>query len=431
VLLGKECRELVAARAWWILLAAMGPLVGVSFISVVRTYGEASGLHGTSAGVGEAFSPLIGIWAPTFSACELAAAFLLPFVAIRVVSGDRVSGALKLELQRPMSDLARVAAKAVVLMAGWFVASLPTVVAMVLWRGYGGALFAPELATVALGHMLNAGLTIALATAAATITSHPSTAAIVTLAVTVGTWVINFVAAVEGGWWERLAGYTPTAMVAEFQHGLLRLDVVLIALLLAGCGLGTAAIWMRAGTSFRSRVAASIALGAVASVAIAASTTIRVSWDMSEGRRNSFSRADEAALRQIHAPLRIVAHLAPEDPRRSDLEHRALTRLRRVLGNVDVRYESATSIGLFEQTADRYGEVWYELEGRQAMSRVTTADGVLETIYELARVSGPREEEREIFRGYPLPAVPSGAAPIFYGIWPVAMTAAAFFIQRR
>jgi len=31
-------------------------------------------------------------------ALSLAAAFLLPFVAIRVVSGDRQSGALKIEL---------------------------------------------------------------------------------------------------------------------------------------------------------------------------------------------------------------------------------------------------------------------------------------------------------------------------------------------
>ena len=71
----------------------MGPLVGVSFISAVRTYAEVSGLNGTAAGVGEAFSPLIGVWAPTFSACELAAVFLLPFVAIRLVAGDRQSGA--------------------------------------------------------------------------------------------------------------------------------------------------------------------------------------------------------------------------------------------------------------------------------------------------------------------------------------------------
>ena len=67
--------------------ALIGPLVGVSFISAVRTYAELSGPDGTAAGVGEAFSPLVGIWAPTFSACELAAAFLLPFVAIRLVVG--------------------------------------------------------------------------------------------------------------------------------------------------------------------------------------------------------------------------------------------------------------------------------------------------------------------------------------------------------
>ena len=143
VLMGKECRELVASRAWWILLLVMGPLVGVTFISAVRTYGEASGLNGTAAGVGEAFAPLVGIWAPTFSACELAAAFLLPFVAIRLVSGDRMSGAVKLELQQPMPSIARIGAKAAVLLAGWMVASMPTVLAMALWRGYGGRLFAP------------------------------------------------------------------------------------------------------------------------------------------------------------------------------------------------------------------------------------------------------------------------------------------------
>src|SRR5437867_11143462 len=84
-LLSKEWRELLSSRAWWVMLAAIGPLVGVTFISAVNTYGEASGLHGKAAGVGEAFSPLVGIWAPTLSACELAAAFLQPFVRIHMV----------------------------------------------------------------------------------------------------------------------------------------------------------------------------------------------------------------------------------------------------------------------------------------------------------------------------------------------------------
>jgi hypothetical protein len=69
-LLEKEWRELLAARSWWVLLLVSGPLIGVSFISAVRTYAELSGYGGTADGVGEAFSPLVGIWAPTFSACE-------------------------------------------------------------------------------------------------------------------------------------------------------------------------------------------------------------------------------------------------------------------------------------------------------------------------------------------------------------------------
>src|SRR6059036_3201 len=152
-LLKKEYRELVASRAWWVMLLAMGPLVGVTFISAVRTYAEASGLNGTSTGVGEAFSPLIGVWAPTFSACEVAAAFLLPFVGIRLVSGDRQSGALKIELQHRMSAFARIAAKSLVLLIGWIVAMAAPAVAIVLWKSYGGSLYAPELATVALGHV--------------------------------------------------------------------------------------------------------------------------------------------------------------------------------------------------------------------------------------------------------------------------------------
>src|SRR5437879_275135 len=162
-LLDKEWRELVASRSWWVLLLAIGPLVGVTFISAVRTYAELSGLNGTAAGVGEAFSPLVGVWAPTFSACELAAAFLLPFVGIRIVGGDRQTGALKLELQRPMSSAARIGAKAIVLLAGWLVAFAAPLFAIVLWKGYGGTVYVPELATIAAGHLLNAGLTIALA----------------------------------------------------------------------------------------------------------------------------------------------------------------------------------------------------------------------------------------------------------------------------
>jgi hypothetical protein len=424
-LLGKEWRELIASRAWWVMLVVMGPLVGFAFISAVHTYAEASGLNGTAVGVGEAFSPLVGIWAPTFSACELAAVFLLPFVGIRLVAGDRQSGALKLELQHAMPAALRVAAKAVALCAGWTIASTPAAIAVVLWRGYGGSIYLPELATVAAGHLMNAGLTIGLAAATASMTEHPSTAAILTLSVTVGTWILNFVAAVQGGLWERLARYTPTAMVSEFQHGLIRLDVVLAASALIIAGLALAAVWMRLGVPVRRRVTESLAVAALAILVIAAGARATASWDTSESRRNSFSRADEAALAAIGGPITIEVHLAPEDPRRVDLEHRALSKLRRARPDTQVRYVSATSIGLFEQTSAGYGEIWYDLHGHKAVSRSITAEALLENLYSLASVTPPDEDADGTFRGHPLMARPRGAATIFYLLWPALVVATA------
>lgn len=429
-LLRKEFRELLVSRSWWVLLLLMGPLVGMSFIGSVRTYGEVSGLNGGAAGVGEALSPLIGVWAPTFSACELAAVFLLPFVAIRLVAGDRESGALKLEIQQGMGSFLRIAAKGVVLLAAWVVAMLPPLSAILIWRSYGGTVYAPEMVTLVLGHILNAGLTIGLAAALASITEHHSTAAILTLGATVGTWVVSFLGSVQGGWWERAAGYTPAAMVGEFQHGLVRLDVVLIAIAFILAGLALAAVWMRLGASVRRRVYSSGILAVAVVGFVFASTLVRANWDFSESRGNSFSEADERTLQQIRQPVLIEVHLAPEDPRKMDLEGHALSKLRRVLRHLEVRYLSATSIGMFEQASAGYGEIWYQVGSRKVMNRATTAEAVLESIYAAAGVTPPIESD-DVFRGHPLPVAPKGAGTIFYILWPSLFLGSALIIRRR
>jgi hypothetical protein len=323
-----------------------------------------------------------------------------------------------------MPSAARVAAKALVLLAGWGVASVPVIAAIVLWRSYGGTLHVPELATVAIGHVMNAGLTIGVAAATASITEHPSTAAILTLTATVGTWILTFIAAVQGGVWERLASYTPTAMVSDFQHGLIRLDAVIAAITFTILGLGLAALWIRLGVPVHRRVAESIAVTVFALLVIIAGTATSGSWDTSESRLNSFSRSDEEALRSIPGPLTIEVHLAPEDPRRVDLDHRVIAKLRRVRPDLEVRYKSATSIGLFEQTSAGYGEIWYDVQGKKAMSRAVTAEVVLETIYSLAEVT-PTGESGDVFRGHPLMARPAKAAMVFYVLWPALIVSAA------
>lgn len=420
----------MTSRSWWVMLALIGPLVGVSFINAVRSYAEASGQGGTAAGLADALFPLDGVVAPTFSAYEIAASFLLPFVAIRAIAGDRTSGALKLELQQGMTPVSMIAAKALVLGAGWLLAAVPIILAGVLWASYGGSLYAPEIGSLALGHLLNAAMVISLAAAAASLAEHPSTAAILVLAFTVGTWVLGFVAAFQGGIWEQIAGYTPSEMLQAFRRGLVRLDLMLAAVVLITASLGLAAVWMRLGVAVRQRAVESVVILCSAAILAFASSYAKPSWDVSENERNSFSESTAAILRTIAAPLKIEAHLAPEDPRRFDLEQQTLSKLRRTMPDVTVDYASATATGLFEQTSEHYGEIWYELGGKRIVGRATTTDAVLDAIYELAGIQPPQEGGAG-HRGHPLAARPVGAIPLFYIVWPLAVLGIGLFFQRR
>jgi hypothetical protein len=412
------------------MLAVIGPLVGVSFINAVRSYAEASGKGGTAAGLSDALFPLDGVVAPTFSALEIAASFLLPFVAIRAIAGDRVSGALKLELQQGMPPLSMIGAKALVLAAGWLLMLLPILLAGVLWLSYGGSLYAPEIASLALGHLLNAGIVIALAAAAASLAEHPSTAAILVLAFTVGTWILSFVATFSGGVWEQIASYTPAEMLQAFRRGLVRLDVLLASSIFITASLVIAAVWMRLGMPARRRLAESIGVLCIAAVFGFAASFVNPSWDISENERNSFDETDEALLEGIAVPLKITAYLAPEDPRRFDLERQVFAKLRRTMSKVSIEYISSSSTGLFEQAKEHYGEIWYDLGGKRIVGRSTTQDGVLDAIYELAGLQPPQEGEAG-HRGHPLAAQPAGAMPLFYIVWPLAVVGLGFFLQRR
>jgi hypothetical protein len=98
--------------------------------------------------------------------------------------------------------------------------------------------------------------------------------------------------------------------------------------------------------------------------------------------------------------------------------------------DLEVTYVSESATGLFEQAREHYGEVRYTLADRTAISRATTVEGVLETIYTLSGVTpGPGAEDA--FRGHPLEADPHGANWMFYGTWPALVLVTALAIGRR
>jgi ABC-2 type transport system permease protein len=273
-------------------------------------------------------------------------------------------------------------------------------------------------------------MVIALAAAAASLSEHPSTAAILVLAFTVGTWVLGFVAAFQGGVWEMIAGYTPAEMLQAFRSGLMRLDLMLAAFIIVAASLMLAAVWMRLGVAVRRRLGESASILCVASVLGVAISFVNLSLDVSENERNSFDEAEEALLESIAAPLKITVNLAPEDPRRFDLEKQTLSKLRRTMSRVTITYVSASATGLFEQAREHYGEIWYELGGKRIAGRSMTRDGVLDAIYELAGLAAPQEGEAG-HRGHPLAAQPIGAVPLFYVAWPLAVMGLGLFLHRR
>ena len=417
LLLTKEFRELFASRAFWIMLVIVGALVGHAFMTAVGLYAEMSGAGGGPAALAQGLTPLDGVLVPTWGAYDLAATLLFPFVAIRLIAVEKETGALKLLLQLPGTLGVKVATKAIVLICAWLMAWIPGLVALLLWRSYGGHLYAAETWTLLLGHLVRGALSAGLAVAAGALAESASSAAIITLGITVGSWALDFVAAGRGGLLQQFASYTPTAALRSFEQGLLRLNVVIVMLAISCAGFAVATIWLHTGQTVRSRFSKSLVLLVVLAVVVWGGSKARASRDSSENRRNSFSASDEGALKRIDQPLKITVYLSPEDPRLTDFEQNVLKKLRRVLPRLDVDYAATSTTGLFE--TDRYGEIWYELGGQKVMERSTIEEVVLDQIYKLANADPPSRESENEFPGYPLAAQPQYAAWIFYLVWPL------------
>lgn len=423
-LIEKEWRELLASRAYWLMLLMIGPLVGQAFITAVDTYAEASGIAGGPAALAQGLSPLDGIFVPAFGAYDLAVTLLFPFVAIRAVAAERENGAWKLLLQGPASVATMLSVKGLMLLTGWAIAWIPGLAALILWRIYGGSLHLPELINLLLGYGLRVYLASGVAVTAAAVFNNASSAAIAALGFTVGTWALDFIAAGSGGWIQKLAGYTPAAALRTFEQGQLRLSIILVTLILGTAGFAFASQWLR------ERPLVSLAFLLAAILAASLGSRLKPDWDVSENRRNSFSPSEEAALRRIHRPLHVTVFLAPEDPRLVDLDRGILSKLERILPGMTVGYAAQTRSGLFENASAHYGEVWYEMDGRKAMSRSTTEAIVLELLHQLAHVPVPLHSEENTYPGHPLKARPAGAASIFYGVWP-ACVALAYWLRFR
>jgi hypothetical protein len=403
-LLVKEGWEILSGRALWTMLLLMCPLIGYSFFQAVSLYGEASAAGLQSPVLASSLSPLDGILVPTLGASYVAVTLLFPFVAIRVLGLEKESGALRLVVQMPYRSSTLITAKLAAILAAWALSSFPALSALAIWRLFGGHLSAPETLNLLFGHLLYGLLVGAIALFAASISESAATAAIVTLAFTIGSWVLDFTVAGHPGLLEWIARLSLTQVLRTFEQGLLSVGLV-VGIGTAVCGFAVlATVWLPPGVHVRNKLVRSIACVLVAATVLGLATQIRLSIDVTEDQRNSFPAADQRALASLAGPLVVTVHLAPEDPRFADLQRNVLAKLERVLRNLSIRLAGGGQSLATNAGDDRYGEVEYTYGGRSDISRSTSPREILPLLYGLAGVNPPAPASGGDYPGYPLVA---------------------------
>ena len=429
-LLAKELWEVASGRALWTMLLILCPLVGYSFFQAAALYGEASSAARDSPVLASGLTPLDGVLVPTFGALYVAVTLLFPFVAIRVLGHEKETGALRLLVQLPYRVPTLIAAKMTAVFGAWLAAVIPAASALAIWLMLGGHLYLPETLDLLLGHLLYGLLVGAIALFSASISESSATAAIVTLAFTIGSWVLDFALAGQPGVLEWVSHLSLTQTLRGFEQGLLSAGLVLGIVAAIGGFAALAAVWLHPGVPLRAKLVRSAICVTIAAAVVAAATQVGLSVDLTEDRHNSFPAADQRALADLREPLTITVHLAPEDPRYVDLRRNILVKLERVMPNATIRLATAGQSVVGSTSEEAYGEIEYSYGGRSDKSRSTSHREILPLIYALAGRPPPTPIAGEEYPGYPLLANASPALAWFLGGLPLLIVIA-WWLSRR
>src|SRR3954453_20980519 len=371
-LLIKELREITNGRALWTMLLLLCPLVGYSFFQAVTLYGEASMAALQSPVLANSLSPLDGILVPTLGSFYVVVTLLFPFVAIRALGQEKETGPLRLLVQLPYRPSTLVSAKLAAVLAVWILASIPALSAIIFWRILGGHLAAVETANLLFGHLVYGVLVGALALFSASIADGAATAAIIALAVTIGSWVLDFTVAGNPGLLSWIAQLSLTQTLRPFEQGLLSGGLVLGAACVIFGLIALATVWLPPGVPPLSKLRRSLPWVLIVALMLGAAAQVRLTIDVTEDRRNSFPAADQKLLTTLRLPLFVTVRLAPEDPRYADLQRNVLAKLDRAMPNVSATLARRRQ-GLASGSSDEsYGEVEYVYGNRSDISRSTS-----------------------------------------------------------
>lgn len=412
MLFRKELRELLRARALWVLWIVLSLLVGYSFIQAVGLYAEASRTAISSPGMARGLSPLDGVLVPTFGAYYVALTFLFPFLAIRLIGNEKQSGSVKFLLQLPARPSLVVGVKALALLLAGLLLALPGFSVVGIWISLGGHLHAPEVLNLVLGYGLYALAVAGIAFFSSAVTESLSTAAVVALALILGSWVLDFAGGTAGGW----SALSLTASLRVFERGLFSWPHAWRFICVGTVFMGSAALWLPAAPMVRKILRVGLFAVAAAALGVVGGRA-RIYADVSEELRNSFNPAEERFLRGLGEPLTLTVHLSPEDSRFKDMDRNIFDKLRRLVPRLRIIVPEEKAGPLGASGGEDYGWIAYEYAGKQRRSTSNSDEEVFSILHELAGQTVTPDPEKD-YPGYPLVADARPWAFWFYGVLP-------------
>lgn len=414
----QEIRGVLLSPSFWMMLIVISLLTGYSFFQAVDLFSQASRTALSYPELSRGMNPQTGIFIPTFGAYYLTQTLLLPFVAIQLIGQDKQTGTLKLLLQLDLSPLTLCSLKLLALLLVWIVSLIPAFSVLLFWQKMGGHVSVAEIALQFVGHGLYALTVVTLCLFVAVISDSLPTAAMVCLAFTLGSWVLDFAVSGQDGILGTMGAFSLAGLLRDFENGLLLNVNIFIFAILSLFFFSMAVCWLHPGKRLINKMSWSCLIFFVLCLALGSSRYLPGFWDLTENRQHSLNPADSRTLRRLSLPLRLTLHYNAQDSRLHDLKKNVLAKLARNVNELQISYVRSTSTGMFGASdADDYGIIEYEYNHRHDQSYSNSQEEILSIIYGLADMQ-VHPDTVAVYPGYPLVVEKAYGSWWMYGVLP-------------
>jgi ABC-2 type transport system permease protein len=220
----KEFRSLFVIPSTWLILGALQFIFAWFFLARLDAFLQ---VQSQLAQLANAPGATLAVAAPLFGTIALILMMLIPIFTMRLIAEERRNQTLTLLMSAPVSDIHIVAGKFIGLML-FLLLIIASCMLMALTLAAGTQLDTGLLLTNALGLVLLAASYVALGLYISSLTAQPVVAAIGTLAIFFGLWLVDVSAVDNDNAWRAL---TPTSHFQSFNIGLLnRTDLMFFLL---------------------------------------------------------------------------------------------------------------------------------------------------------------------------------------------------------